>query len=72
MSVERKQEKSCKICSKRLIIVHGFWLKIDFGQKAYHMKGHLKRNRMTQISASEHLLVRSKSTDLDFGQNALL
>ena len=24
----------------------------DFGQKGYHMKGHLKRNRMTQISAS--------------------
>ena len=24
----------------------------DFGQKGYHIKGRLKRNRMTQISAS--------------------
>ena len=38
-----------------LYIVRGFWPKpenFDFGQKGYHMKGHLKRNRMTQISAS--------------------
>ena len=27
-------------------------LKFDFGKTGYHMKGHLKRNRMTQISAS--------------------
>ena len=36
-------------------VVHGFWPKsenFDFGKKGYHMKGHLKRNRMTQISAS--------------------
>ena len=35
--------------------VHGFWPKsenFDFGQKGYHMKGHLKRNRLAQISAS--------------------
>ena len=38
-----------------VIIVHGFWPKtenVDFGQKGYLMKGHLKRNRMAQISAS--------------------
>ena len=35
------------------------------------MKGHLKRNRMTQISASKHLPLWSNRTtknDLDFGQ----
>ena len=31
----------------------------DFGKKGFHLKGHLKRNRMTQISASYHLPVRS-------------
>ena len=32
-----------------------FWPKsvnFDFGQKGYNMKGHLKRNRMTQISVA--------------------
>ena len=41
---------------KRLTIVHGFWPKIeyfDFGKKnGCHLKGHLKRSRMAQISAS--------------------
>ena len=36
-------------------IVHGFWPeteKFDFSpKKGYHMKGHLKRSRMAQISA---------------------
>ena len=45
-----------EVCdSTALIIVHGFWPKsenFDFGQKGYHMKDHLKRNRMAQISAS--------------------
>ena len=38
-----------------LYIVHGFWPEIenfDFCQKGYHMKGHLKRNRVVLISAS--------------------
>ena len=38
-----------------VFIVHGFWPEsenFDLGQKGYHMKGHHKRNRMTQISAS--------------------
>ena len=61
-----------------LYIVHGFWPKsekFDFGKKGYHMKGHLKRNTMTQISASYHLPLWSKRTaenHLDFGKNALL
>ena len=36
-------------------IVHAFWPEseiVNFGQKGYHMKGHLKRSRMVQISAS--------------------
>ena len=44
-----------KFRSKRLTIVHGFRPEsenFNFGQKGYHMKGHLKRNRMVQISAS--------------------
>ena len=35
--------------------VHGFWPEsenFDFGQKGYHIKEHLKRNRIVQISAS--------------------
>ena len=45
MSAEAKSTK----------MVHGFCPKtenFDFGQKGYHMKGHLKRNRMAQISDS--------------------
>ena len=39
----------------KLYIVHGFWPKskiFDFFKKGYHMKGHLKKNRMAQTSAS--------------------
>ena len=35
--------------ARDLIKIHGFWPEFenfDFGQKGYHMKGHLKRNRM--------------------------
>ena len=38
-----------------LYIVHGFWPeseKFDSSKQGYHMKGHLKRNRMTKNSAS--------------------
>ena len=35
-------------------IVHGFWPEsenLDFSQKGYHWKGHLKSSRMAPISA---------------------
>ena len=47
-------EKSCKTFTHS--ITHSLSRpksdQTDFGQKGYHMKGHLKRNRMTQFSAS--------------------
>ena len=42
-------EKSCKTFTHSLSRPKSD--QTDFGQKGYHMKGHLKRNRMTQISA---------------------
>ena len=44
-------------------------------EKRVHRKELLKRNRMTQISASQHLPLWSKRNAenlLDFGKNALL
>ena len=46
------------MASKSIItpfIVHGFWPEsenFDFGKKGYHLKEHLKRDRIAQISAS--------------------
>ena len=35
------------------------WKFFDFSKKGYHRKGHLKRSRMVQISAPQHLPVGS-------------
>ena len=45
----------------------------DFGQKGYYLKEHLKRSRMVQNSASQHLPVRryqGAKNELNFGKNA--
>ena len=50
------------LLAKCLSIVHGFQSKTDgadFGKQGYHWKEHLKRSRMAQNLASQHLSVRS-------------
>ena len=50
-----------------------FQFRPNIGQRfAYHYKGHEKRSSMVQISAPQHLQVRSCEGGKKFDQNALL